>query len=148
MDALDKKSHTDKRKKKDEKRREAKEARKGRIQEKNNQKVLSKAGGSDAIVGTKVVNVQKVKEKQILKKHEQTNREMLTDEAMAAMRFPEKLSLVKTLTNNIIAYPAFAYRKLRDLLKLCSDSNIDVVLKATKNLCDIFCDILPDYRIR
>lgn len=67
---------------------------------------------------------------------------------MKSLRFAEKLTMVKALTNDIIAYPAFSYRKLRDLLKLCSDSNIDVVLKATHNLCDIFCDILPDYRIR
>ena len=31
---------------------------------------------------------------------------------------------------------------------MCGDENVDVVLKATKSLCDIFCDILPDYRIR
>lgn len=56
--------------------------------------------------------------------------------------------MVKQLTMNIIAHPAFSYKKLQDLLVLCADSNVDVVLKATKSLCDIFCDILPDYRIR
>jgi hypothetical protein len=64
------------------------------------------------------------------------------------MKFSEKLGLIKSLTNEIIAYPAFSYRKIKDLLKLCEDNNIDVVLKSTQNLCDIFCDILPDYRIR
>jgi hypothetical protein len=64
------------------------------------------------------------------------------------MKFSEKLGLIKSLTNDIIAYPAFSYRKIKDLIKLCEDNNIDVVLKSTGNLCDIFCDILPDYRIR
>lgn len=73
---------------------------------------------------------------------------MLTDELLLQLKFSEKLNLVKKLTSDIIAYPAFSYQKLKDLLKLCADSSIDVVLKATSNLCDIFCDILPDYRIR
>lgn len=76
------------------------------------------------------------------------NKELLTDETLQKMKFSEKLTLVKRLTTNIIAYPAFAYKKLKDMLRLCADTNIDVVLKATNSLCDIFCDILPDYRIR
>lgn len=64
------------------------------------------------------------------------------------MRFSDKLQLIKSLTSDIIAYPAFSYKKLKDMLKFCADSNIDVVLKALGNLCEIFCDILPDYRIR
>lgn len=91
---------------------------------------------------------QKLKEKQILKKREAGNKEMLTDDVMAKLRFSDKLTMIKSLTSDVIAYPAFSYKKLKDLLKLCADSNIDVVLKATSNLCDIFCDILPDYRIR
>jgi hypothetical protein len=31
----------------------------------------------------------------------------------------------------------------------CSDSrDIDVVIKALKALCEVFCDVLPGYRIR
>lgn len=31
----------------------------------------------------------------------------------------------------------------------CSDpKDIDVVIKALKALCEVFCDILPSYRIR
>ncbi len=37
---------------------------------------------------------------------------------------------------------------MKDLLTLCADNSLDVVLKATNGLCDIFTDILPDYRIR
>lgn len=73
---------------------------------------------------------------------------MLNDELLKEMKFAEKLNLVKTLTQDIISFPAFSYRKIRDLIKLCADNNIDVVLKATASLCDLFCDILPDYRIR
>jgi hypothetical protein len=83
-----------------------------------------------------------------LRKRESGNRELLTEELMANLRFTEKLNLVKSLSAEIIAYPAFSYRKLKDLLMLCSDNNIDVVLKCTGSLCDLFCDILPDYRIR
>ena len=91
---------------------------------------------------------QKVKEKQILKKREASNKEVLTDELITKMTFSDRLQMIKSLTADIVAYPAFSYNKLRDLLKLCADSNIDVVMKATNNLCDVFCDILPDYRIR
>jgi hypothetical protein len=67
---------------------------------------------------------------------------------MSKLRFSEKLALVKQLSSDIISYPAFSYKKLKDLLKLCEDNNVDVVLKSTGSLCEIFCDILPDYRIR
>lgn len=152
MDALDKNAQHEKRKKKEGKRREVKEQRKNRLKEKSNQAILAKAGDQVPVpqAGTtvSVKDVQKLKEKQILKKRESGNKELLTDDLMQKLRFTEKINLVKSLTIDIIAYPAFAYRKLRDLIKLCSDANIDVVLKATANLCDIFCDILPDYRIR
>ncbi len=35
------------------------------------------------------------------------------------------------------------------MLMCCSDPrDIDVVIKALKALCEVFCDILPSYRIR
>ena len=38
---------------------------------------------------------------------------------------------------------------MKDILLCCSDpKDIDVVIKAVKALCAIFCDILPTYRIR
>jgi hypothetical protein len=56
---------------------------------------------------------------------------------------------VKAIGQEIISFPAFRYRKLKDLLKFCSDpKDIDVVLKAVNQLCTVFCDILPSYRIR
>ena len=56
--------------------------------------------------------------------------------------------MVKSLKADIIAFPSFSYHKLKDLLTLCADNSLDVVLKATNSLCEIFIDILPDYRIR
>lgn len=57
--------------------------------------------------------------------------------------------MIKAISNEIISFPAYRYRKLKDLLKLCSDpKDIDVVLKAVNHLCTVFCDILPSYRIR
>jgi nucleolar complex protein 3 len=56
---------------------------------------------------------------------------------------------VKAIGHEIISFPAFRYRKLKDLLKLCSDpKDVDVVLKSVTQLCIVFCDILPSYRIR
>ena len=54
---------------------------------------------------------------------------------MAKLSFTEKLLLVKDLTRQIISYPAFSYNKLKELLTLCSDTSIDVVLKAVQSLC-------------
>ena len=49
----------------------------------------------------------------------------------------------------MISFPAFRYRKLRDLLTFCEDpKDVDVVLKAVSALCEIFTDIIPSYRIR
>lgn len=49
----------------------------------------------------------------------------------------------------IMSAPEEKYRKLNDLIMLCSDpKNIDVVIRAIKALCEVYCDILPAYRIR
>lgn len=85
----------------------------------------------------------------IKKKRENANREMLTNELLSEMAFPEKIGLVKALKNEIISFPGYRYRKIKDLLTLCADpSDPDVVLKAITALSDVFCDILPSYRIR
>ena len=45
--------------------------------------------------------------------------------------------------------PAHKYRKLKDLLLLCKDpGNIDIVLQSVNNLCEVFMEIIPSYRIR
>ena len=65
------------------------------------------------------------------------------------MSFAEKLTIVKTIKNEIISYPAYRYRKLRDLLNLCEDpKDIDIVLKSVTALCEVFCDIIPSYKVR
>ena len=84
----------------------------------------------------------------IAKKREDSNKALLSAELVNKLSFGQKIALVKQLKADIIAFPSFGYHKLKDLLTLCADSSLDVVLKATNGLCDIFTDILPDYRIR
>ena len=68
---------------------------------------------------------------------------------MAEMSFAIKIGLVKTIKNEIISYPAYRYRKLRDLLTFCEDpKDIDIVLKAVTALCEVFSDIIPSYKVR
>lgn len=65
------------------------------------------------------------------------------------MNIAQKLSFIKATAKEIVQNVEEKYRKLNDLLILCSDpKDIDVVLKSLKALCDVFCDILPTYRIR
>ena len=84
----------------------------------------------------------------IAKKREDSNKSLLTEDVISKMSFGQKIRTVNDLKADIIATPSFSYHKLKDLLTLCADSSLDVVLKATKSLCEIFSDILPDYRIR
>ena len=45
--------------------------------------------------------------------------------------------------------PAHRYRKLKDLLMMCRDGgSVDVVIKSVGSLCEVFCEIIPSYRIR
>jgi hypothetical protein len=64
------------------------------------------------------------------------------------LSFGQKIALISQLKNELTSFPAFSYRKIKDLIKMCSDSNPDVVIKSTNAICDIFEDILPSYRIR
>lgn len=98
--------------------------------------------------GAVVVDPQKAKEMKILRQREEQNKDLLTDEILAALSFGQKIAFISQLRSELISFPAFSYKKLRDLLKLCSESNPDVVLKATSALCDVFEDVLPSYRIR
>ena len=68
---------------------------------------------------------------------------------MAEMSFAEKIVIVKAIKNELISFPAYRYRKLRDLLTFCEDpKDVDVVLKAMAALAEVFCDIIPSYKIR
>ena len=65
------------------------------------------------------------------------------------MTFPQKISLVKTIADEVIHDTDKKYRKINDLLLFTEDpKNIDVVLKAVQQLCRVFVDIIPEYRIR
>lgn len=73
----------------------------------------------------------------------------MTPELLESMSFAQKISIVKAVKTEIISYPAYRYRKLRDLLTFCEDpKDVDVVLKAMIALCEVFVDILPSYKIR
>jgi len=77
------------------------------------------------------------------------NKELMTMDLLKQMNIAEKLTFIKSTQREIISSPDSKYRKLKDLLLFCSDpKDIDVVIKALKALCDVFCDILPGYRIR
>lgn len=67
---------------------------------------------------------------------------------LAELSFAEKINLVRRLRESLISFPAFRYKQLKDLLKLCADGSPDVVLRSAKALCDVFEDVLPQYRIR
>lgn len=99
-------------------------------------------------MGAVTVDPQKLKEKKILKQREEANKDLITDDLMKEMSFAQKITMITTMRNDLIAFPAFRYKQLKDLLKLCGDQNPDVVLKSTTALCDVFEDILPSYRIR
>ena len=74
---------------------------------------------------------------------------MITDELLGELLFAEKIGLIRAIKNEIISFPAYRYRKLKDLLVFCKDpKDIDVVDKAITALCEVFCDIIPSYRIR
>lgn len=146
MDVIDKRAVDDKRRKKEEKRRKVKEERKNRLKEKANQQAISK--GTAVRIETDK-SVQKLKESRIEKQMAEANVEQIDDEVMAELTFADKIGLVKAIGQEIVSYPAFRFRKLRDLLKMCSDpKDVDVVLKAVTQLCAVFCEILPAYRIR
>ena len=70
-------------------------------------------------------------------------------ELLKEMNIAQKLSFIKATANEVISNIDDKYRKINDLIMLCSDpKDIDVVLKSVKALCDVFCDVLPTYRIR
>jgi hypothetical protein len=94
------------------------------------------------------LNPQKAREQKIKQTQESANKDMLTDEALQMLSFTEKIGVVSALKDSLISFPTFRYKQLKDMLKLCTDSNPDVVLKATSALCEVFVDILPSYRIR
>ena len=142
MESFGKQASQDRRKKKEKNRRQIKEERKNRLREQAAQKAIAK----DATFGA---SEQKLKEMAIKKKQEIANKEQITPEFMAEMSFAQKISIVKTIRNEIISYPAYRYRKLRDLLTFCEDpKDVDVVLKAVSALCDVFVDIIPSYKVR
>ena len=49
------------------------------------------------------------------------NKDQLTDEILVALSLGQKIALISQLRSELISFPAFSYKKLRDLLTLCSE---------------------------
>lgn len=113
----------EKRKKKDQNRREIKEARKNRVKE-----------------ATKTASLAKPKEE---RKVEEVEYDLKT------MSFPEKLTALKELADEILINPERNYQKMDDLFLFTEDAkHFDIVIMALKQLERVFMDIIPSYRIR
>ena len=113
----------EKRKKKDQNRREVKEARKNRVKE-----------------AAKTAQIAKPKED---RKIEEVEYDLKT------MSFPEKLTALKELTDDILINPERNYQKLDDLFLFTQDTkHFDIVIQALKQLERVYLDIIPSYRIR
>lgn len=83
------------------------------------------------------------------KKQTESYKEQLDADIIKEMSFASKISLVKTIADEVIHDTDKKYRKINDLLLFTEDpKNIDVVLKAVQQLCRVFVDIIPEYRIR
>lgn len=77
------------------------------------------------------------------------NKEQLNNDLLSEMNIAQKLGLIKQTASEIISNPDETYRKINDLLLFCKDpKDIDVVMRSMGTLCDVYCDILPGYRIR
>ena len=123
-----------KRKVKEGRRRQAKEERKNKLKEQHHQKALEPSQKHLKLVE---------------KKSAESNKEMLTMELLKEMNIAQKLSFIKATQAEIVLSPEDKHRKLKDLLLCCSDpKDIDVVIRAVKALCQVFCDVLPGYRIK
>ena len=65
------------------------------------------------------------------------------------MTFAEKLNMVKETADGIIYHTERKYRKINDLILFTEDpKDVDIVLKAVQQLCRVFLEIIPAYRIR
>jgi hypothetical protein len=86
----------------------------------------------------------------------------LTKELLSVATQDDKLSLIRIIakeicnatTNKIqrggrtVFVVTENHRKIDDLLLLCEDSDVEVIVAAVKQLIFVFCDMLPDYKIR
>ena len=89
------------------------------------------------------------KETFLKKKAEEEDKEQLDANSLLQMNFAEKLNMVKELADSIIFDTEKKYRKVKDLLIFTEDpKDVDVVLKAVQQLCRVFLEIIPAYRIR
>ena len=68
---------------------------------------------------------------------------------MAQLSFGEKISLIKLIASEVIEKPELKYRKINDLILFTEEpKDVDVVLKALQELCRVFLEIIPAYKLR
>ena len=68
---------------------------------------------------------------------------------MAQLSFGEKISLIKLIASEIIEKPELKYRKINDLILFTEEpKDVDVVLKALQELCRVYLEIIPAYKLR
>lgn len=110
-----------KRKTKEDNRREVKERRKNRVVESKKTAEITKPKEEKDIP---VIDVSK-------------------------MSFPEKVTTIKLLAEEILHNPEKNHDKLEELMKFTEDAkHFDIVLQALSHLHRVFIEIIPSYRIR
>ena len=83
------------------------------------------------------------------KKEKEASKEQLDEDIIKELTFAEKIALIKTIGNEIMANSERKYRKINDLLMFTKEpKEVDVVLKAIEELAKVFKEIIPSYRIR
>ena len=111
----------EKRKKKDLNRRQIKESRKSRVKE--------AAKTAQTVIPKEQIEV--------------------VEYDLKTMSFPEKLTALKELAEDILINPERHHKKLDDLFLFTEDAkHFDIVIMALKQLERVFIDIIPSYRIR
>ena len=126
-----------KRKAKEENRRKVKEQRKNRVKE------------SKAVTEKKPMTKETFMAKQVEKQQIAEDKEQIDRDTLLKLSFPEKLSLVKSVADEIIFNTERKYRRINDLIVFTEDpKDVDIVLKAVQQLCRVFVEIIPAYRIR
>ena len=95
---------------------------------------------------------QKLKEKESKQEERDHKRKAvegaLTKELLKDISVEDKQDLSKMIANELKSAIETNYKKMNDLLLLCEDNSDEVVRLTLKNLSEVFCDVLPSYKIR
>lgn len=72
----------------------------------------------------------------------------LTKEILSVATQDDKLSLIKLISKEITNFNEANFKKIDDLLLICEDPDVEIITAAVKQIVFVFCDVLPDYKIR